>query len=158
MKSCKRLLAMCAAIMITTAVLLLRPPSPGSTGAASAQKDQPKNYSPYADRRYPTQVFWGDQHLHTSFSCDAGMVGDRLGPDEAFRFARGEQLRSSSGQLVRLERPFDWLVVSDHPEYLGMSQALADGDSAVINTAKGKEWSGDLEKGGKFAMGAFHEM
>jgi len=43
--------------------------------------------------------------------------------DDAFRFGRGEQLRSSSGQLVRLEHPLDWLVVSNHAEYLGMARA-----------------------------------
>jgi hypothetical protein len=117
-----------------------------------------KNFSPYADRRYPTRVYWGDQHLHTSLSCDAGMIGNRLGPDDAFRFARGQQLRSSTGQLVQLERPFDWLVVSDHAEYLGMSTALADANAAIVNTPKGKEWEGDFKKGGKAAIEAFHEM
>jgi Protein of unknown function (DUF3604) len=125
---------------------------------SAADMQRPKNYSPYADRTYATQVYWGDQHLHTSLSCDAGMVGDRLGPDDAFRFARGEQIRSSSGLMVQLERPFDWLVVSDHAEYLGMSQALAGADPAVINTPRGKEWYQDFEKGGAFAIGAFHEM
>ena len=83
-------------------------------------------------------VYWGDQHLHTSFSADAGLVGDRLGPDDAFRFARGEQLRSSTGQLAQLERPYDWLVVSDHAEYIGLSQAFADGDPAILDTPRAR--------------------
>jgi len=139
---------------MTAAVLLPRLGSE-STG------DQPqtaKNFSPYADRRYATQVFWGDQHLHTAFSCDAGMVGDRLGPDDAFRFARGEQMRSTSGQLVRLERPLDWLVVADHAEYFGMAQAIAEGAPALLKTPRGKQWHADFKKGGDAALEAFHEM
>jgi len=152
------LLTMCSVAMIMTAAVLLQRLGPDRTGAASAQPDERKNYSPYADRRFATQVFWGDQHLHTSFSCDAGMIGDRLGPDDAFRFARGEQLRSTSGQLVRLDRPLDWLVVADHAEYFGMAQAIAAGAPALLNTPRGKEWHAAFKKGGKSALEAFHEM
>jgi len=119
---------------------------------------QEKNYSPYADRPYATQVFWGDQHQHTSHSPDAGLVGDRLGPDDAYRFARGEQLRSSSGQLVQLERPYDWLVVSDHAEYLGLPQAFLDGDPAILKTETGKKWAAAIKKGGKAGYEAFLQM
>jgi hypothetical protein len=126
-------------------------------GPAKDQK-QPAHYSPYADRRYPTRVYWGDQHLHTSHSPDAGMVGNRHGPDEAYLFARGEQLRSSTGQLVQLDRPYDWLVVSDHAEYLGLPQAFMEGDKEVLNTPTGKKWAAALKKGGKTAYEAFGEM
>jgi hypothetical protein len=126
--------------------------------AGPDQLQRPKIYSPYADRRYPTQVYWGDQHLHTSFSSDAGLVGDRLGPDDAFRFARGEQLRSSTGQLVQLERPYDWLVVSDHAEYIGLSGAFADADPAVLNTPTGKRWAEGFRQGGKPGYEAFMQM
>jgi hypothetical protein len=57
-----------------------------------------KAYSPYAQRNFPDQVFWGDTHLHTGLSVDAGLFGARLGLDEAYRFARGEQVMASSGQ------------------------------------------------------------
>jgi hypothetical protein len=124
-----------------------------------AQSKPGKNYSPYADRRYATQVFWGDQHQHTSFSPDAGLVGDRLSPDDAFRFARGEQLRSSTGQLVQLERPLDWLVVSDHSEYLGLPQAFLEGaDPDILKTPSGKKWAEALKKGPKTGYEAFVEM
>jgi hypothetical protein len=49
-------------------------------------------------------AYWGETHLRTSCSPDAGLVADRLGPDDAFRFARGEKLLSSTGQPVRLDR------------------------------------------------------
>jgi len=55
-----------------------------------------KEYSPYLNIGYPQRVFWGDTHLHSAYSTDAGMVGNRLGPDEAYQFARGEIVVSST--------------------------------------------------------------
>lgn len=52
-----------------------------------------REYSPYLNRSYPDRVFFGDTHPHTSYSTDAGIMGNSLGPDEAFRFARGEHNR-----------------------------------------------------------------
>jgi hypothetical protein len=136
-----------------------RPSLAQEVPAARAQQGaQPKNYSPYADRRYPTQVYWGDQHLHTALSPDAGLVGDRHGPDDAYRFARGEQLRSSTGQLVQLVRPYDWLVVSDHAEYLGLPQAFFENNPDIMKTASGKKWAEAIKKGGKAGYEAFVEM
>jgi len=54
-------------------------------------------YSPYAERRFPSRPLWGDTHLHTGLSVDAGLFGARLGLDDAYRFARGEQVMASSG-------------------------------------------------------------
>jgi hypothetical protein len=125
---------------------------------ATAQEKDSKNYSPYANRKYATQVYWGDQHQHTSFSPDAGLVGDRLSPDDAYRFARGEQLRSSSGQLVQLERPYDWLVVSDHAEYFGLPQAFMEANPDILKTESGKKWAEALKKGGKTGYEAFIQM
>ncbi len=68
-------------------------------------------YSPYVNRDFPTRPFFGDTHLHTSFSFDAGAFGARLGPRDAYRFARGEEITASSGQPVKLSRPLDFLVV-----------------------------------------------
>jgi hypothetical protein len=136
-----------------------QPQQTSDSQAAPVQTDRSKNYSPYADRRYATQVFWGDQHQHTSFSPDAGLVGDRLSPDDAYRFARGEQMRSSSGQLVQLERPYDWLVVADHAEYVGLPQAFLQGiDPDILKTETGKRWAEAIKKGGKPGYEAFVEM
>ena len=79
--------------------------------AAVAQDAQPpphtlsgafpqKSYSPHAGRNFPTRPFFGDTHVHTGASMDAGAFGARLGPREAYRFARGEQVTSSTGQPV----------------------------------------------------------
>ena len=66
-----------------------------------------KAYSPYAERTFPDRVFWGDTHLHTGLSMDAGLFGARLGLEEAYRFARGEEVIASSGQPAKLGRPLD---------------------------------------------------
>jgi len=59
-------------------------------------------YSPYAGRNYPTRVLWGDTHLHTANSLDAAAFGNTLGPEEAYRFARGEEVLSATGQRVTI--------------------------------------------------------
>ncbi len=85
--------------------------------AVAAQHAAPakpaREYSPNLAADYPDRVYFGDTHLHTSYSVDAGMVGDRLGPDEAYRFARGETVTASFGHKARLRRPLDFLVIAD---------------------------------------------
>jgi hypothetical protein len=66
---------------------------------------------------------------------------DRLAPEDAFRFARGEQLRSSTEQRVRLEQPYDGLVVSDHAEYMGLPQAFQRRDPDIMKSKSGAEWA-----------------
>ncbi len=83
------------------------------------------------DVNYPTRPFFGDTHLHTSFSMDGGAAGARLGPVEAYRFAKGEELTASSGQQVKLSRPLDFLVVADHSDGLGFFPLLIAGDPKI---------------------------
>jgi len=83
-------------------------------------------YSPYLEQGYPDRVYFGDTHLHTSYSTDAGMFGTRLGPEEAYRFALGEEVTSNTGLRVRLQRPLDFLVVADHSENLGLAPMIAE--------------------------------
>jgi len=107
-----------------------------------------RNYSPHLDEAFPDRVLWGDTHLHTSYSTDAGMIGCRLGPEEAYRFARGEEVVSNSGQRVRLGRPLDFLVVSDHSENLGLAPMIATSDPILMKSEVGKLWH-DMVKAGK---------
>ena len=98
-----------------------------------------KEYSPYLDSGYPQRVFWGDTHLHTSYSTDAGMIGNRLGPEEAYRFARGETIVSSTGVRARLQRPLDFLVVADHAENLGLAPMIAEKNPDLLKLDFGKK-------------------
>ena len=105
-------------------------------------------YSPYLDYNYPDKVFFGDTHLHTSYSTDAGMFGNTLGPDEAYRFAKGETVTSSTGVRARLLRPLDWLVVADHAENIGLSPMIAESDADLLKSDWGRKVH-DLVKAGK---------
>ena len=95
-------------------------------------------YSPYAGRSFPTRPFFGDTHTHTSFSMDAGAFGARLGPKEAYRFGRGEEITVSSGQLAKLSRPLDFLVVTDHSDNMGFFPQLFSGDPAMLSDPTGR--------------------
>src|SRR3972149_3754665 len=79
-----------------------------------------RNYSPGVGQSFPLRVYWGDTHLPTSYSTDAGMAGATLGPEEAYRFARGEEVISHTGLRAKLRRPLDFLGVAAHAELLGM--------------------------------------
>jgi len=105
-------------------------------------------YCPYLDHAYPDRVYFGDTHLHTSYSTDAGMIGCTLGPDEAYRFARGEEVTSSTGVRARLQRPLDFLVVSDHSENLGLAPMIAESNPDLLKTEWGRMVH-DLVKSGK---------
>ena len=103
-------------------------------------------FSPYAGRSYPTKVMWGDTHLHTAISVDAGTMC-RLGQEEAFRFARGEEVVSTHGLRVKLSRPLDYIVVCDHAEMYGLMPQLLKGDPDILATEKGRRWY-EMLKGG----------
>ena len=96
-------------------------------------------YSPYPEQDFPNRVFFGDTHLHTSYSTDAGMIGNTLGPEEAYRFARGETVTSSTGLPARLSRPLDFLVVADHAENLGLAPAIVESNPELLKNAWGKK-------------------
>jgi hypothetical protein len=90
----------------------------------------------FADQGAPTQLYWGDTHLHTKYSSDAFLNSNfSVGPDEAYRFAKGEGMPhpSGDGSLVSIAKPLDFLVVSDHAEGLG-----------VVNGVYFQEDAGDL--------------
>lgn len=114
------------------------------TSAAFA--DDP--YSRPADSDYPKDVFWGDTHLHTRNSADAYSLGNmNLTPADAYRFARGAEIIAHNGMRVQLRRPLDFLVVSDHSEYLGGYYRFNVNDPVVTGTDAGKIWQGFIEDG-----------
>ncbi|MGH8863869.1 MAG: DUF3604 domain-containing protein [Burkholderiales bacterium] len=121
----------------------------GTLDKESADKAFPARppYSPYAGRNFPTRPFFGDTHTHTSFSMDAGAFGARLGPKDAYRFARGEEVTASSGQRARLSRPLDFLVVSDHSDGMGFFPQLMSGDPGLLATPRGRKWYDEINSG-----------
>ena len=124
----KRIISACMAVSLSamTTVSVAAGESVPMPGTLSAVYPG-KVYSPYAKRSFPERPLWGDSHLHTSLSMDAGLFGNRLPPREAYRFARGEEVVSSTGQAVRLSRPLDWVVIADHSDGMGLFGDLAAG-------------------------------
>ncbi len=108
---------------------------------------KPRPYSPYAGRNFPTRPLFGDTHLHTSYSFDAGTFGARLGPREAYQFARGEEVTSSTGQRLKLSRPLDFLVVADHSDNMGLFPMLIGGAPQVLADPSGRRWYEMINQG-----------
>ena len=97
-------------------------------------------YSRQTTFDYPKEVFWGDTHLHTRNSADAYSLGNlNLTPNDAFRYA--ERNVAHNGMEVQLNRPLDFLVVSDHSEYLGGYYRFFVDDTLVTGTATGAQWT-----------------
>ena len=111
-------------------------------------KEHEKEFSPYAEDYFPTNVYFGDTHLHTWLSVDAGLGGGTATPEDAYRVSRGEQVTSQLGWKVKLIRPLDFVVVADHAENLGLSDFIQRSDPLVLANEKGKQWH-DMVKAGK---------
>jgi hypothetical protein len=132
--------------------------SPQYTGTA---------YSPYAGRDFASNVYWGDTHLHTDMSMDAGAFGNRLGLDAAYKFARGEQVDSTNAGPVRLSRPLDFLVVADHSDNMGFFPDMLAGADHILNNPTGRDWYDRIKAGkgvevaleliSQFSQGEFDE-
>ncbi len=115
-------------------------------------------YSPYAGRSFPTRPLWGEQHLHTSWSADAFASGTRVGPDEALRYAKGAEITSSTGQPVKLSRPYDWMVVADHSDAMGVVASVYEGDPNMMSDPQLKQWHDGMVEGGASASAVMMEM
>ena len=132
-----------------------------TSGVAAMQAGGQPNaidYSPYAGREYPTQVFFGDTHHHSANSGDAFMNGDRLSPEASYRFARGEELVSSTGIPVKLARPLDFLVISDHAEGLGVIYEVYNGNPVMMTDETLARWNKMMKAGGEEAARAQNEL
>lgn len=99
-------------------------------------------------RSFPTRPLWADQHTRTEISVDAGTMC-RLSQEDAYRFARGEEVTSTTGVRAKLSRPLDWLVISDHAEMHGLMPWLLDGDPNLLATEQGERWYDALKSGDK---------
>jgi hypothetical protein len=126
--------------------------TPDAEALAKAYDKRP--YSPWAGGAVPNRVFFGDTHLHTSYSMDAGAFGARLDPEAAYRFARGEEVESSTAGPARLARPLDFLVVADHSDNMGFFPDLFAGSLTILSDPTGKEWYEKIQdgKGGEVAL------
>ncbi len=113
-----------------------------------------KAYSPHAMRQFPSHVFWGDTHVHTGLSMDAGLFGNTTGTETMLRFARGEEVMAASGQPVKLARPLDWVVTTEHSDGMGMITDLASGAPNIMASEQGARWAAGLQEGGEASAAA----
>ncbi len=143
--SCLGPIALACALWVRPSTAQIPIPPDGEAGLGQTYTG--RVYSPYADRDFPSMVYWGDTHLHTSLSMDAGAFGNRLGLDEAYRFARGEQVTASGGQRARLLRPLDFLVIADHSDNMGFFPDLYAGKPNILSNATGKDWYDRVQAG-----------
>ena len=142
-----RVLALVSAISALASVSL------GAQELVGIAPDADAEYSPYIQQDFPNQVLFGDTHLHTGYSADAGLVGATTTPDDAYRFAKGEMVKSSHGIPAQLQRPLDFLVVADHAENLGLTFGLKEKNKALLGTGWGRGLMEIIAPGTAEAMG-----
>jgi hypothetical protein len=115
-------------------------------------------YSPYVNRAYPDQVLFGDSHFHTNLSFDAGLIGTTLDAHAGFRFARGEKVISNTGQPVQLIRPLDFLVITDHAEFIGLAPLIQASDPVLLSDPWGRHIHELFNSGPEGRSQAFAEI
>ncbi len=103
-------------------------PAPHTAPAdAAVSRNEPSAPDPGAAEPAARRPFFGDLHVHTRYSFDAFLFGTRAGPDDAYRYARGEPIAHPGGFEVRLDRPLDFYAVTDHAMFLGNLSGWAEG-------------------------------
>ncbi len=110
-------------LLLFLSLLAIAAPACSESGLVDCQDCVPKSCDSYEPLRMP---LFGDSHIHTTLSFDANVRGTRLGHEAAYRFARGEPIgiqpyddQGDSLRIIELDRPLDWVAVSDHSEYMG---------------------------------------
>ena len=124
-------------------------PTPAAVPAAAA--------AVASGTKFPEEVYWGDEHVHTGWSADAGLAGATLSPEDAVRFARGEKVKSSTGQEAQLHRAFDWIAVTDHSDGMGTINELEAGNPEFLADPTAKRWAQMMAKGGEESLKAKKE-
>ncbi len=155
----KQQIALVSAIVMGAVSATSFAEEPGTYGLTPSEDDvrgtlRTPSYSPYAGRNFPTRVYWGDTHVHTDNSLDARGFGVTIGPEEAYRFARGEEVTASNGMAFKLGRPLDWLVVADHSDGMGAMKEIIAGNARLLQDPTVRGWHNAFAEGGEAAFKA----
>jgi len=153
----KLLLAVLVVLTLATFAYAVDNPTKHDEEQVSKNFDK-AGYSPYAGRNFPTQVFFGDTHLHTAASGDAFGFGNKINDEEALKFARGDEITSAGTLRVKLSRPLDFLVVADHAVAYGAMLEVFQGNPSLMGNPKLKRWNEMLRAGGEMSFKAVMEM
>jgi hypothetical protein len=128
------------ALLFSTAMVLA-----GGTAAAQEVQLRPQR-----------EAYFGNFHVHTSYSFDGYTNGSVTAPDDAYRWAKGEAIPGGGGgPELKIKVPLDWYVVSDHAEYLGVFRKMEDPESPFSKLEIAKRITSDDEA---VAFAAFGEL
>ena len=98
-------------------------PAPAEPAAAPASAPQPNP---------ERNAYFGETHIHTSWSVDAWVIGNRItGPDDAYKYAQGQTIKHPMGYDIKIETPMDFMGVTDHSEYVGVTKEANTPGSAI---------------------------
>lgn len=107
---------------------------------------------------FPERPLWGDTHLHTDNSIDAFGFGVRLGPEEALKFASGEEVTATTGMKAKLARPLDFLVITDHSDGMGATRRLYDAPRLLVRDPVLRRWHDMMHEGPQQSQRAIAEL
>jgi hypothetical protein len=150
------LLLLCAALAMSGVMASAEETQAPLPNFSDLYKGRP--YSPYAGRSFPNMLLFGDAHVHTALSADAGGSGTKLMPRDAFRFARGEEVISNTGQPVKLQTPLDFLVLTEHSDAMGAIVDILTGTPNIMADPMGRRFHEAFNRGGQDAAQAAMEM
>ncbi|SFV54306.1 hypothetical protein MNB_SM-4-343 [hydrothermal vent metagenome] len=119
---------------------------------------QQVDFSPHADIEYPTKLLFGEQHIHSALSADAGGGGTKLLPRDLYRFAKGGQVMSNTNQPVKRDRPLDFMCITEHTDGMGAITDILKGSANIMADEQGKSFHDKFAKGGKTAKLASQEL
>jgi hypothetical protein len=116
-------------------------PTAGATvSEAPADPSESSEDKYHTPRNYAESAFFGDTHIHSSLSVDSSLWGMNKGPEEIYRFARGEEMTSFKGWKVKLIRPLDFTVVADHSDAYGFYDLIVEGPDFIVDEPQGARW------------------
>ena len=127
---------------LSLSALILAPAS-----LAQGRPSAPTGFATGAEGTCPSRAYFGDTHVHTGWSADAGMDGAITTPEDAFRFARGQTVKSNTGRSARLARPLDWMVITDHSDGMGVISEILGRNPAMMADPVVKGWAEGLGSG-----------
>lgn len=125
--------------------------------AATPAQTSAGSYAEDPNRKFPERVLWGDEHVHTGWSADAGLTGTILNPEDAVHFAMGKLIKSSSGVDMQLHRPLDWIAVTDHSDGMGTFNQLVAGNPEFLADPTARRWLEMMQRGGDEGVQAKRE-
>src|SRR6516165_1547733 len=133
----KRISAALAALFLVAVLFLIS----CEKSKAPEQAQQGGNTAPAAEERVEKNpdrnAYFGEEHIHTSWSVDAWLMGNRLtGPDDAYKYAQGQTIKHPMGYDIKIETPMDFMGVTDHSEYVGLTREANTPGSAVSKMAQ----------------------